>query len=300
VSQARTWLVVLTAFLVELVAIAAVCNQGLSSDVEIFAGKHQNEFFGQVAEATQVYAWRFTPKSSDHQHLALSQFALLATLFVLTAGCVFALARGAVTFGRAFVGVWLAVIVATDAGAVVRNLVADVNPGGVNRFTFALFAGPSGYAFVAGLGLGFLTALIAALVAVASRRPAAAPVSTAGWDAPSGGFAAAPAGRSERDPEQDTYATTQYPVYPPPAPVSTPLQSAPPLAPPPQQPSWAESSAPRPEPSAPAVEQPEPASDKTTQIPRVPPASDDPDKTTMLPRTYPRPPNDEDLGHQPE
>lgn len=317
--QGRTWLIVLTAFLVEIVVIAAGCNQKVADNARGFLDdpKHEFDFVGQVVRAGQTYDWRLSGHSGPPHHLVLSQYAMLATFFVVAALLVFALARGAVTFGRAFFGVWLAVIVATELAAIVQFLVVDNNPDHIGKPTFAVFYGPDGYSFFAGVCLGLLTALVAALVAVATRRPApTAPMLP--WETPSGGFAAAPGAypepQPERDREQDRFATTQYPVYPPPAPVSTPLQPAAPSSPPP--PPWAGSSATRPDqpiarpeppagsaaPAAPtSAEQSATGTDKTTRIPVVPPAEDDdPNKTTMLPRTFPRPPDDEDLGHQPE
>jgi hypothetical protein len=261
-------LVVLAAFLVELVVIAAGCNQKVSHSAVGYAGSHPNGFLGQVCQASLAYAWRFSSQPGSARHLLLSQFAVLAIVFVLTAALASALARGAVTFGRAFLGIWLAVIVATEVGSIVQLLIVDERTPGhhYGRLTYALFAAPNGYNFFAGLCLGFLTALVAALVAVATARPVAVPASTAGWDTTVGGSAVAPDDRPERDREQDSFATTQYPVYPPPAPVSTPLQS-----------------------------------DRTTQLPRVaPPPSDDPNKTTMLPRNFPGSPEGDDPGRRPE
>ena len=302
--RARAWMTALTAVLVEIVVIAAISNQGLSDNMRRFVAKHETDLVGQLARTTQVYAWRLSSSDGGPKHFVLSQYALLATLFVLTAALVYALARGAVTFGRVFLGVWLSVIVATQVGSIVQNCVADVHPDAVNRFTYALFAGPSGYHFVAGLALGLLAALIAALVAVATRPAGVAgpsePTGAEAFETPPRGIGAAQWREPDRG-QQDSFATTKFPTFPPAA-APAPSASAPPA------------------PSAPGSappDQPAPAGDATVQL-RRPSAGDDPNRTTVLPsagfRTpeeapraepprapqYPRPPDDEDLGHQPE
>jgi hypothetical protein len=242
------------------------------------------------------------------KHVVLSEYLLLATLFVLTAVCVFALARGAVTFGRVFVGTWLAVVVATEVAAVVQLLVVNVHPREISKVDYALYFGPSGFHFVAGLVLGLVAGLLAGLVAVATRRPVAAAAPPERFDPQSGGLAPAPAPWSEQARPEDSFATAQFPVYTPPAPTFVPPPQAPTQFVPRDQPAAPAKAA---EPEQPASAQPSPpasaqtsppASDATTQIPRVPPPpADDPNKTTMLPRIpFPRPPDDEDLGHQPE
>jgi hypothetical protein len=282
--QARTGLIALTAFLVELVVIAAVGNQGFSDDINRFYFRHPGAFAGQVARASQTYAWRVSSERGAPHHFVLSQYAVLATLFVVTAAVTVAVVRGDVRFGRVFLGVWSTVIAATQIAAVVGVLVANPHDPRSSVFSDAVFLGPSGYTFFAGLSLGLLTGLIAALVAMASRRPVpTAPVAPS--DPPSGGVVAAPSAYPERDREQDNFATTSYPAYaPPPAPRLPPWAGSPQAA----------------EPSAPTVEERKPASDETTQIPRMPPPSDDPNKTTMLPATFPRPPDDEDPSRRPE
>jgi len=257
-TRARPGVVALVAVLVEIVIIAAVCNQGLSDNVASFSSDHENDFIGQVARSTRVYDWRLSSQAGAAGHLLV----------------------------------------------IVQALVLKVDRHGVDRFTYAVFGGPSSYHFFAGIWLGLFTALVAALVAVAnSRRPAP---------------------RTAEDDVFDDYATREYPRYVPPAArPASPSGSLPPApappwasAPPAQSsgPPAAQSSAPPPRPSAPAPpaptqqvspppSEPDQASDQTTRLPRVPPPApapaDDPNKTTQL-RTFPRPPDDEDLGHHPE
>src|SRR4051794_23564836 len=108
----RTWLIVLSAVLVELVVIATMCNQALTDDVLKFGARHQDEFIGQAARASQVYAWRFTSVNGKDD-LWAGQLVMIATLCVLTALLVLVVSRGAVGFGRVFLGTWTAVVAAT-------------------------------------------------------------------------------------------------------------------------------------------------------------------------------------------
>jgi hypothetical protein len=108
-----------------------------------------------------------------------AELALIATTVVLTALLVLVLVRGAVTFWRAFFGTWLAVLGASVIGAVVRGLIdtdtfRGLNTDGAGRFTIAVFGplGPSTFVVVAAFLLGLVTALVAAAVAVSTRRPA--------------------------------------------------------------------------------------------------------------------------------
>ncbi|MEO9137698.1 MAG: hypothetical protein ABI345_01390 [Jatrophihabitans sp.] len=175
--RGRPGLIVLVSFLVQLVIIAAGCNQGVSDWVQKFSFNHTG--FARVAAQTPlVYSWRFAPDNRDNIHAYPAMMFGLLAVFVLAALLTLALVRGPITFGRAFFGVWLSVIVATLlAGMVGRAVVKDIGqyPQFGNKAGSILFAG-TGNEVIAGITLGFFAALIAAIVAVVSRRPAVVPV----------------------------------------------------------------------------------------------------------------------------
>jgi hypothetical protein len=173
---ARTGLVVLTAALVQLVIMAACGNQWVTDHVErnqLNAGSLGHRF-GWTAFLT--YSWRFTPQHGLST-LWQAQLALVLVTLLLTALLVLAVVRGPVTFGRALFGTWTAVLAATVLGAIVRGVVAAgdhnlVQPIGGNRLSAGLAGsyGPTSPVVVAGICCGFVTALLTALIAVATRR----------------------------------------------------------------------------------------------------------------------------------
>lgn len=172
--RSRAWLVVLIAFVVELVIIAGIGNPAVSDRIAESIGPDSG-LGSNAARAALVYRWRVTAASGDTYHVWLAELALVGTVLVLTALLVWAAARGPAGFGRAFVGTWTAVVVATLVGMVVRGVVID--PGGYTpypggRLNAALFGplAPNGITCVAGLALGLVVALAAGLTAASARR----------------------------------------------------------------------------------------------------------------------------------
>jgi hypothetical protein len=285
--RGRTRLTLLVALVMEVALIAAFDNQWLSEKIAKFEFRTDNTFLAGVAGSALTYSWRFTPRTGDTQRLWLSQMMLILAVLVFSALLIATVIRGPVTFGRAFFGTWMAVIVATGLGTIVRGLVigdAFSRPG-TGRPTYALFGalGPNAPAFVAGVGLGLVTALVVAVVASATRR---APAQYTGYAPPALDAASAwsPApGSPGNAPWQDRnygppgrHAVAGAATVPDSTPGSEPTGSAPATA---------------------------AADEATTQEPRVVRRDE---QTTRLPRmsgdqattAFPRPPNDEDLNSE--
>ena len=164
-------MIVLIAFVVELVAIGALANQIVTKHLLNFAANHHDRFVGHLVAAFTTYQWRFTAQPGDRANEPLAHACLDLTVLALTALLVLAVCRGPVTFGRAFFGTWMAVIVSTLVGQVIFDLVSPPPyPHGFSHLAGALFTGPNASGFVAGLMLGFVTAVFAAIFAVATRR----------------------------------------------------------------------------------------------------------------------------------
>ncbi len=174
--QGRPSLIILVAFLTEVVLIAAGANQGVSNELVKRIRDHLDRFVANVGESALTYQWRFSPPASDPAHLWSAQLVLIGTVLAVTALLLLVLVRGGAGFGRVFVGTWLAVIVATQTGAVARGFVVDqrfyTQTGSDLRFAFFGQTAPSGYTFVAGIGLGLFVALAAAITAAITLRPA--------------------------------------------------------------------------------------------------------------------------------
>lgn len=238
----RAWLV-LAAAVIELLVIAAGCNQWVTDKAFGYSGDFpQNGFAKQFVYSTQTFAWR-VPKAT-HQSTSqwIASFASIATLLVVTGLLVaFLVRRG--SFWRAALTSLLITVFATQAAVVVAGLIYDgphylgfsgfytplsdngylgqgqsgvsITFSGGGRATRALFDSPSGYRFVAGLLLGVLVGVVVGLIA--RRR----------GDAAAGDFF--PPGELRRQYEQSL-----APSLPPPGPiVSSDAYSSPGDVPPP-------------------------------------------------------------------
>lgn len=169
--QVRTKQVVLVAFLIELVVVVGLFNQGIAPHVQTYVQQNLNNFLGRAAYAFLNLSWRFTPLPSDTQHIWLSQLLGLLTLFVVTALLVLATVRGPITFLRALVSVWMSVIVAAGLAGYVRRLVVDgFSQRGTSRGTDAVFSVLSGFDFFLGILLGLVVGVAAGLAAVSTQR----------------------------------------------------------------------------------------------------------------------------------
>lgn len=284
--RTRAGIVVLAAVLTELVLIGAGANQSVSERiVRDMPGK------GLSAELIKgswlTYTWRWNPSDG---RIWWSHAMLIVTLAVVSGLLVWCIARGPVSFARAFFGTWMAVIVATLLGAFVRGLLdpfsKDALPGG-NAVTRAIFgpAGPNSEVVFGSFVLGLVVGLVAGLLAVTTARSAGAaavpyePAAFADYGPPP---AAAPGGALP--PWQDQhYGPPARPVTPPPAAAHRAGEGAAGEdARTTQLPSFQKD----------AEQQP------TTQLPppEAPPSAraDAPDHATTR---FPRPPDDEGLGH---
>lgn len=170
-KRARTGLILLAAFLAELIVIAGVGNQYVTNKIQRSSFNHSRS--SGLAHVPEVYNWRFTPVPRDPYHLWLGSFGLIGTTILISLLLIFAVARGPVTFGRAFFGAWMAVIVATMLGGYVRALIVNLpTQPGQGRLSRAFFSAtaPGSLTFLAGLGLGLIVAVVVSIIAVTTRR----------------------------------------------------------------------------------------------------------------------------------
>jgi hypothetical protein len=307
-AGARPGLIVLTAIVAQIVIIAAACNQWVTVRVARSILNDDSQFFRDVKASLLTYNWRFSPQDTDHQHIWLGQTLLILITLVFSAVLIAVVVRGAVTFDRAFLGCWMAITVATMLGAYARGLVNDAAGTTTSRLTRSLFGplGPTSTTFFAGLVLGLVVAALAATVAVTTRRAVQ----------PATGSAPAQVGQQYGPPPEQPPAFFGTPgsTLPPGGPASSSL------------PRWQEQrygppgrhAAPADQPDAPADQPDAPAcqpdasattrlpdpGEATTQFRPVFQGGDQP--TTQFrpvvqgdqPTTqFPRPPDDEDLGH---
>lgn len=184
IKQGRPGVIVLIALVVEVVAILSLANQVVAKNLTSYSKHHPFAFPGRLALAATTYRWQVSAQAGDRANELLAHLCLDLVVLVLTALLVYVLTRGPVTFLRAFFGTWLVVIVATLLGMIVFALVSPPPyPAQLKHVTGAVFLVPNGYGLVGGVVLGFVTALFAAIFAVATRRiirvgPASDPAST--------------------------------------------------------------------------------------------------------------------------
>ncbi len=157
--------------LTELVIIAAACNQAVTKHARQYAADHPG-FLGHAVASSLQFAWRITPRAGDNRggsHVYASQLTTIGVLVVLSALLSVVVTRGAVTFWRAFFGVWTAVLAAACIGCAVGSLVTEP-PSGAGRATNAVFLSITGETVFSGVVLGLVAAVIGAVFAVSTRR----------------------------------------------------------------------------------------------------------------------------------
>jgi hypothetical protein len=263
--RARAGIVVLAAVLTELVLIGAGANQSVSE--RIVRNQTGHDLSAQLFEDSWLtYTWRWDPTEG---RIWWSHAMLIVTLAVVSGLLVWCVARGAVSFVRTLFGTWMAVIVASLLGAFVRGLLDPFSKGalpGSNAVTRAIFgpAGPNSEVVFGSFVLGLVVGLVAAVLAVTTARSAG--VAPAAYE---------PAAFADYGPPAAAVASGALPPwqdqhYGPPARPMTP-----PFAHQPDQ-----------EPAEPGADQ-----QATTQLPSL--ESEGQQATTR----FPRPPDDETLGH---
>lgn len=211
--RGRAGIIALTALLTELVVVGAVGNQFVAEPVsdrltDRAATAPDYEIGG--LQALLTYAWRFAPGSGQSTKEWASAFAAIGTLFVLTLFLGWVVSRGSVTFSRIWVSIAAIVAAVTPVAVMVRNLVViPASPGPRQSQIGQAVYGPSqdgevvsffGPAILFGLALGVIVGLIAAIVAVLSRRkivlpapaPAPAPAPLNAYGEPTPGYSPPP------------------------------------------------------------------------------------------------------------
>lgn len=216
--RARTGLVILSAFLTELIVVAATGNQGVTDAVNRHLGDHSRSFADYAAGAWRslsTYHWRFTPASGQSTGDWAADFAAIGVLFVLTVLLLIPIVRGAAGFWRVFFGAWVTVAAITPIAIMVRNaIVIPSRPGpGESKFGQAVYGYPDfGTVIVGGIVLGLLTGLVGAVVARTTRREVSATGEPLARRVEDGDE------RYERYEESEGYLAPGQPGYPPPQP----------------------------------------------------------------------------------
>ncbi len=221
ITRARPWWVALAAAATMLVLIGALDNPSVTRslldnfDIESFGGR--------LRASISTFSWDFSRLSNDFGRLYLANVLMDVAIIVLVFLLVAVISAGSGSFGRTFLGTWTAVLAACVVGGYVRSAVvdpkfADPNTHGKATAIFFSVSSPGASLLFAAILFGLVAALVAAVVAVATRRhevvTTPAPYSPGYSPAP---YSPAPSGRepSEREPWSAPPAAVPGPVATP-------------------------------------------------------------------------------------
>jgi hypothetical protein len=173
-SLARRVYIALFAVLVELVAVAASGNQGVTNFVaDHMATSPLGDLF---LRSLPTFPWRVTTQDrGGATTILVAQYAAIATLLVLTFLLVLLTVRGAATFSGPFFAALSSVVLATLVAQAVRNAVdydwdGRAHHTGLGRFGYALFLSNDGLTIMWGVMCAVVVAIVVGIVGVVMRR----------------------------------------------------------------------------------------------------------------------------------
>jgi hypothetical protein len=173
-SLARRVYIALFAVLVELAAVAASGNQGVTNFVaDHMATSPLGDLF---LRSLPTFPWRVTTQDrGGATTILVAQYAAIATLLVLTFLFVLLIVRGAPTFSGPFFAALGSVVLATLVGQAVRNAVdydwdGRAHHTGLGRFGYSLFLSNDGLTIMWGVMCAIVVAIVVGIVGVVLRR----------------------------------------------------------------------------------------------------------------------------------
>jgi hypothetical protein len=171
VRRTRSWAVALAAFVTGLILMAAVGNTSVTGTLDRHAQGHS--FKDGVLLSLTTVQWRFGAASGDHARIWVGQLvgdlAALVLIFLL----VWIVANGRGSFWQAFFGTWACAVGAFLLATYVNTAVVNTSGSGASKEVVVFFAqntATSTFALFGALMYGFVIALVAGLVAWATRK----------------------------------------------------------------------------------------------------------------------------------
>jgi len=178
--RAPTFVVALTAAIVELVLVAAAGNQWVVDHLVKNESARELPRNHAVRAALTSFPWRWTPES--HQRMIwLGEIVAVVGLVIVVFLLVFAFVgpmRAPRSFFSVFLGLWGIVVALTQIAAIGRTMLAygdlaqGADPQGLGRFWFSVFDGPSADTVLFGGATGLIVALVAGILAATTSRRA--------------------------------------------------------------------------------------------------------------------------------
>jgi hypothetical protein len=185
VRRTRSWAVALAAAVTALILMAAIGNPSVTDTLTRNA-KHHSFKDGVLLSLTTVQ-WRFGAASGDHSRIWLGQLLGDLAAIVLIFLLVWIVANGRGSFWQAFFGAWACAVGALMIATYVNTAVVNTSGSNASKAVVVFFAqgsATSTFALFGALMYGFVIALVAGLVAMATSQRAemvdasAAPPST--------------------------------------------------------------------------------------------------------------------------
>jgi hypothetical protein len=234
IQKSRPGLIGLAAAATMLILIGAIGNPPATRS--LIDNADLETFSGRLRASLSTFSWHLTDLGNDFGHLFLANVLMDVAVVLLVFAFVVVVTSGSGSFWRTFLGTWIAVIAASVIGGYVRSSVVDekfADPTLHSKAEAIFFSvsSPGATLVFAGLAFGVFVAIVAGVVAIATRRdevvsadrpyapyppPAVAesdspaqtgPTNREPWSAPP----AAP-GPVEDEHEDDTDRTTQLPA----------------------------------------------------------------------------------------
>jgi hypothetical protein len=213
VRRTRSWAVALAAAVTALILMAAIGNTSVTDTLNRNA--RGNSFKDGVLLSLTTVQWRFGAASGDHSRIWLGQLLGDLAAIVLIFLLVWIVANGRGSFWQAFFGAWACAVGALMVATYVNTAVVNTSGSNASKAVVVFFAqnsATSTFALFGALVYGFVIALVAGLVAMAtSTRTEMVDASAA--PAPSSGYYPSP---------QDQRESAGYPPGPGPAASSAP------------------------------------------------------------------------------
>jgi hypothetical protein len=177
--RAPTFVVALSAALVELVILAAAGNQWVVDHLIKNASVSEAARTRDLKAVLTAFPWRWTAEN-DQRMIWLGEIVAGIGMVILVFLLVYAFVapiRAPRSFVSVWLGVWGLVLGITQVAAIGRTMIAyselpdAANPQRLGRFSFAIFDGPTAETVLFGGVSGLIVAIVAGVVAsVTSRR----------------------------------------------------------------------------------------------------------------------------------
>ena len=173
IQKSRPGLIGLAAAATMLILIGAIGNPPATRS--LIDNADLETFSGRLRASLSTFSWHLTDLGNDFGHLFLANVLMDVAVVLLVFAFVVVVTSGSGSFWRTFLGTWIAVIAASVIGGYVRSSVVDekfADPTLHSKAEAIFFSvsSPGATLVFAGLAFGVFVAIVAGVVAIATRR----------------------------------------------------------------------------------------------------------------------------------